>query len=149
MHACTHTHTCTHTHYTHIFNTDYAVQPHPPEFLEEPQSQTLLEGGSVTLRCRFNVTLLGSNYPCPHLIWRKDGNDIVNISQICVKKEVESKYVIKTAASELRYPSVQIQHGGYYECLAVDGKRKFSKEGMGRFVTSSRRAYLRVIGETL
>ena len=116
-------------------------------FIEEPQSHTLLEGSSVTLRCRFNVTLLGSNYPCPHLIWRKDGNNTVKISEICVRKD--TKYVIKTAASELEHPSVQMGHGGYYECLAVDGKRKFSKKGMGRFVTSSRRAYLRVIGNTL
>ena len=111
--------------------TDYAVQPHPILFTEEPQSLTVLEGSNVTLHCSFNTTRLGSNYPLPHIVWRKNGTEVVG-----------------ERVSELHLPSVQQEDAGYYECLAVDGKKKKKRDPkeVGGYITSSRRAYLTVLG---
>ena len=107
------------------------MQPHPIVFTEEPQSQTALEGSNVTLKCNFTATQLGSNYPLPHIVWRKN-----------------SKEVVGGRDNELHLQSVQLEDAGYYECLAVDGKKKriLDSQGGGRYITSSRRAYLTVLG---
>ena len=107
------------------------MQPHPIVFTEEPQSQTALEGSNVTLKCNFTATELGSNYPLPHIVWRKNSTEVVGGRD-----------------NELHLQSVQLEDAGYYECLAVDGKKKkkLDPKGVGRYITSSRRAYLNVLG---
>ena len=92
----------------------------------------MVEGDRVRLTCNFSVTRLGSNYPEPHIVWRKNGT--------------HTQRTDKGGYSELVLAPVMPHHAGYYECLAVDGKRKkFDPLGDGRYVTSSPRAYLDVV----
>ena len=145
-HKHTHTHIHTHTHcYLHYMHNhlDFAVQPRPIEFSAVPHSQRVVEGESVRLTCNFSVTQLGSNYWEPHIVWRQNG------SQLSVE---DSSLTLNTVEllggySELVLDPVQPQHAGYYECLAVDGKKKkgIEKFGEGRYVTASPRAYIDVI----
>ena len=122
---------------------DFAVQPRPIEFSAVPQSQRVVEGESVRLTCNFSVTRLGSKYWKPHIVWRQNG------SQLSVE---DSSLTLNTVEllggySELVLDPVQPQHAGYYECLAVDGKKKGGEEkfGEGRYVTASPRAYIDII----
>ena len=113
------------------YRTDYAVQPRPIEFSTVPQSQRVVEGDSVRLICNFSVTSLGSKYPKPHTVWRKNGTHI--------------ELVAKGGYSVLELAPVTPEHAGYYECLAVDGKKRLERYGKGHYITSSPRAYLDVV----
>ena len=114
---------------------DYAVQPQPVEFSAVPQSQRVVEGDSVLLTCNFSVIQLGSNYPKPHTIWRQNGTLTLKTS------DIDGSYTY----SELLLSPVMPHHTGYYECLAVDGKKKFDHTGEGKHITSSPQAYLHVV----
>ena len=106
---------------------DYAVQPHPIEFNEQPQSQNVIEGDSVSLSCSFNVTPLANKYPLPRIIWRKNGKNLGSSESI------------------LSWSNIGLEDAGYYECLAEDGRRKFRPKG--QYITSSRRASLQVLSK--
>ena len=41
--------------------------------------------------------------------------------------------------------SASVDNGGYYECIAIDGKTKANKFGEGAHIMSSPRAHVRVI----
>jgi hypothetical protein len=119
---------------------DYAVQPVPVEFSAVPQSQRVVEGDSVLLTCNFSVTRLGSNYPEPHTVWRKNGTEVLDAIKT-TKSDADRGYKY----TEYLLSPVMPHHTGYYECLAVDGKMKGVFVGEGKHVISSPRAYVHVV----
>ena len=128
-----------------LFHTDYAVQPSPVQFTRVPQSQTVLMGETVTLTCNFTIIELGSsrNYPVPSAVWRLNGTH--NFKPV---EPTESDIRRGYLHTELVVESIEAQDAGYYECLAVDGKKRKKenqKAGEGRYIASSPRAYLQVV----
>ena len=97
----------------------------------------------MRLTCNFSVTQLGSNYWEPHIVWRQNGSQLSAEDSSLTLNTVEEL----GGYSELVLDPVQPQHAGYYECLAVDGKRMggAGKFGEGRYVTASPRAYIDVV----
>jgi hypothetical protein len=119
---------------------DYAVQPHSINFTTIPQSQTAVQGETVVLNCSFPIVKLGSNYPVPHLEWWKNGTRIVDPEKP-TKENIARGFLV----SQLVIDSVTEGDEGYYECIAVDGKKKGDKVGEGRHIISSPRAYVQVV----
>ena len=97
----------------------------------------------MRLTCNFSVTQLGSKYWEPHIVWRQNGSQLSAEDSSLTLNTVE----LLGGYSELVLDPVQPQHAGYYECLAVDGKKKqkTGKFGEGRYVTASPRAYIDVV----
>ena len=123
-----------------IVYTDYAVQPLPVEFIAVPQSQRVVEGESVLLTCNFSVIRLGSNYPKPHTVWRKNGTHTLDTIRT-TERDIDRGF----SYTELLLSPAMPHHTGYYECLTVDGKTRKDFVGEGMYVTSSPRAYLHVV----
>ena len=121
-------------------HTDYAVQPQAVNFTTIPKSQTVIQGGTVTLNCSCPIVKLGSNYPVPHLEWWKNGTRIREPEKP-TKDDIRRGYLV----SELVIEDASEGDEGYYECIAVDGKRKGEKKGPGNHVVSSPRAYVQVV----
>ena len=83
---------------------------------------------------------LGSNYPVPHLEWWKNGTRIRDPEKP-TKENIARGFLV----SQLVIDSVTEGGEGYYECIAVDGKKKGDKVGEGRHIISSPRAYVQVV----
>ena len=112
----------------------------PVEFSAVPQSQRVVEGDNVLLTCNFSVTRLGSNYPEPHTVWRKNGTEVLDTIRT-TDSDADRGYKY----TEYLLSPVMPHHTGYYECLAVDGKTKRDFFGEGKYITSSPRAYVHVV----
>ena len=120
----------------------YTLQDTTIKFTKEPESKSVLAGGTVTLSC--NTTILDSNnYLLPELLWRFNGHLLNNT--------LPSHFTVNTlpgnTRSELTIDRISQQDGGYYECVVYDGYHVLeSGKDVYVTVTSSSKAELEVIG---
>jgi hypothetical protein len=120
---------------------DFAVQPKPIEFLRIPESQTVVAGETVRLSCNITIIKLDNNYPVPHLVWRFNGTTIRQPAAAPKENDKARGYF----SSELVIESASEADSGFYECVAVDGKRRRDWTGNGSHIISSPRADVQVV----
>ena len=120
-------------------HSDYAIQPTPNIFIEEPQSRTVLAGSSVSFTCNTSSVVPAIGYSLPRITWRVNGSTTLPGSNW-----ISTLHSTMTS-SELLIRSAETTDTSYIECLVQDGKLN----GHYILITSSRRARLRVIGKEL
>ena len=104
----------------------------------------MIEGERVRLTCNFTIVKLGSNYPVPHSEWRRNGVTMGTPTQ-ADKSDIERGSLY----SEVVIDSASVDDAGWYECIAVDGKRKGEWVGEGNHIISSPRAHIQVVRKLL
>ena len=119
----------------------FYVQPISINFVSHPQSQIAVENSTVTFQCSINKTLLNYNLPYPDVIW------FHNNSTSCPNATIE--YHDSLIVSTCVIQSVQTANTGWYHCQVVDGCNTTFCQNLPckKTVTSSRNAYLQIIGE--